>query len=79
MSIDRGDFDAVTEQDLQELVTAQVPEGLRIEYKRETYGNTDSDKREFLKDVSALANSRECNFRVGESKCVCPTIPRPSK
>lgn len=32
MSIDRGDFDAVSEQDLHELVTAQVPEGLRVEY-----------------------------------------------
>ena len=58
MSIDRGDFDAVSEPDLQELVMAAAPEGLRIEYKREAYGNTDSEKREFLKDVSALANSQ---------------------
>ena len=65
MSIDRGDFDAVTEQDLQELVTAQVPEGLRIEYKREIYGNTDSEKREFLKDVSALANTQGGHLVLG--------------
>ncbi|MCZ6759807.1 MAG: ATP-binding protein [Gemmatimonadetes bacterium] len=65
MSIDRGDFDAVSEQDLHELVTAQVPEGLRVEYKLETYGNTDSEKREFLKDVSALANSQGGHLILG--------------
>lgn len=57
MSIERANFDAVSEQDLQQLVAAQVPEGLRLEYKRETYGNTDAEKREFLKDISAFANS----------------------
>lgn len=57
MSIERADFDAIIEADLSELVTAQVPEGLRLEYKLETYGKTDAERREFLKDVSALANS----------------------
>ena len=65
MSIDRGDFDAVSEQDLRELVTAQVPEGLRIEYKLETYGNSDSERREFLKDVSALTNSQGGHLILG--------------
>lgn len=65
MSIDRGDFDALSEQDLDELVEAQVPEGLRIEYKLETYKNGDSDKREFLKDVSALANSQGGHLILG--------------
>ena len=65
MSIDRGDFDAVSEPDLHELVTAQVPEGLRVEYKLETYGNTDSEKREFLKDISALANSQGGHLILG--------------
>ena len=65
MSIDRGDFDAVSEQDLQELVTAQVPEGLRIDYKLETYGNSDSERREFLKDVSALTNSQGGHLILG--------------
>jgi len=65
MSIDRGDFDAVSQEDLLELVTAQVKEGLRVEYKLETYGNTDSEKREFLKDVSALANSQGGHLILG--------------
>ena len=31
MSIDRLDFDNLTENDLKELLTGQVPEGLRID------------------------------------------------
>lgn len=65
MSIERGDFEAVSEQDLLDLVAAQVPEGLRLEYKLETYGNNDAAKREFLKDVSALANSQGGHLVLG--------------
>ena len=57
MSIEKTDFDSIEERDLQELVDAQVPEGLRLEFKFTNYGKSDSEKRELLKDVSALANS----------------------
>jgi len=57
MPIDRLDFDNMSETDLAELIAAQVPEGLRIEYKRELYGNRDEDKREALKDISAFTNA----------------------
>lgn len=57
MPIDRLDFENLVETDLIELVTGQVPEGLRIDYKRDLYGNSDSHKRELLKDVSAFANA----------------------
>jgi hypothetical protein len=43
MPIDRLDFDNMDENDLKELLTTQVPEGLRIEYKREPYGNSDAE------------------------------------
>jgi hypothetical protein len=77
MSIDRVDFEAITEADLQELVTAGVPEGLRIEYKRETYGNSDSDRREFAKDVSAFANGEGGHLLIGieEHQLVAVAIP----
>ena len=65
MTIERGNFDALTLADLEELVAAQVPEGLRLEYKSELYGNSDSDKREFLKDLSSLANSHGGNLILG--------------
>ena len=57
MPIDRLDFDNISEADLDELLTTKVPEGLRIEYKQALYGNSDAEKREALKDVSAFANA----------------------
>jgi predicted HTH transcriptional regulator len=57
MPIDRLDFHNLGEGDLAELVAGQVREGLRIEYKRDLYGNADQDKREALEDISAFANA----------------------
>lgn len=57
MSIDRLDFDQMSEGDLSELIVGQVPEGLRIDYKRDLYGSSDADKREVLKDISGFANA----------------------
>lgn len=65
MSIERTDFDAISENDLQQLVVGQVPEGLRLEYKRAAYGTSDADKRELLKDVSALANASGGHLIIG--------------
>lgn len=65
MTIERGEFNALAQADLQELVTAQVPEGLRIEYKRELYGSSDNNKRELLKDVSSFANSHGGHLLLG--------------
>lgn len=65
MAIERLDFENINEADLNELLAAQVPEGLRIEYKRELYGNTDGDKKEFLKDVSAFANAQGGHLIIG--------------
>ena len=55
----------MTEQDLQELVEAQVPEGLRLDFKQKQYGNADADKRELLKDVSAFANTHGGHLVIG--------------
>lgn len=65
MSIENADFDTINEGDIQELVDAQVPESLRLEYKLMTYGKTGSDKRELLKDVSAFANSHGGHLIIG--------------
>ncbi len=61
----KADFDSINESDLAELVSAQVPEGASIEYKKELYGNSDSDKKELLKDVSALANTNGGHLVIG--------------
>src|SRR5271167_2537268 len=50
-------FDQIDSMDLQQLVADRVPEGRELEYKRELPGNADEDKREFLYDVTSLANA----------------------
>ena len=65
MSIEKIDFDLIDEEDLKELVYAQVPEGLRLEFKLTDYGKSDSEKRELLKDVSAFANSHGGHLILG--------------
>lgn len=65
MTIDRSDFDALNEADIAELLVGQVPEGLRIDYKRDLHGNSDGDKREALKDISAFANAAGGHLIIG--------------
>ena len=57
MPLSHVDFNALSETDLQRLIDNGVPEGPRIEYKRDFVGLRDDDKKEFLKDISAFANA----------------------
>ena len=50
-------WDKITETEINNLILNGVPESPTIDYKRETYGNSDGDKREFLADVSSFANT----------------------
>lgn len=76
MSIERGEFEDVCEADLLELIDGQVQENERLEYKRDLYGNSREEKREFLKDVSALANSNGGHLiiGIGERKGVASSL-----
>lgn len=65
MSIERPEIENVTEADLQELIEACVPESLKLEFKQSTYGNSDAQKRELLKDVSAFANAQGGHLILG--------------
>lgn len=65
MPIDRHDFDGLNESDIEELFNTGVPEGLRVEYKRDLYGGADLEKKEALKDISALANSEGGHLVIG--------------
>lgn len=51
------EFDAITKTDVDALVANAVAEGRTIEYKQQLPGGGDDDKREFLADVSSLANA----------------------
>ena len=50
-------IDAVTSNDIEALITNQSAESRTLEYKEKLPGNSDDDKKEFLKDVSAFANT----------------------
>lgn len=47
----------ITERDILDLIEAGVVEGTHIEFKRDVPGARDEEKREFLADVSAFANT----------------------
>lgn len=50
-------IDALTVDDLTRLVGNRVSEGRDLEYKQQLPGPTDDSKREFLADLSSLANT----------------------
>jgi hypothetical protein len=60
-----GPIETVTEADLAALIPAEVRESKLIEYKRDLPGTADSDKKEFLFDVSSFANASGGNIVYG--------------
>lgn len=50
-------LESITEQDLLDLISNQAREDKRIEFKAISPGNSDKQKKEFLADVSSLANA----------------------
>ena len=46
-------WDNLSEEDLNALISTGVPESPSIDYKRDTYGKAEGDKREFLADISS--------------------------
>jgi Putative DNA-binding domain len=48
---------SITFEDIQSLISNEVRESKTLEYKRELSGNGDEDTKEFLADVSSLANA----------------------
>jgi len=58
-------IDQITEENLQALIDNSVLEGKTIEYKQSLPSNSDSDKKEFLADVSSFANASGGNLIYG--------------
>jgi signal peptidase I len=58
-------FDNIDLTTIQGLLDAGATESVHLEFKRETYGNSDNDKKEFLKDISSLANSLGGHLIIG--------------
>src|SRR4051794_2079982 len=51
-------LDQVEEQHLAQFVEAGVREDTDLDFKQETYGTSDSAKRELAGDIAAMANDR---------------------
>jgi len=50
-------FETIYKADIDSLITNEVSESRTLEYKEKLPGNSDDEKKEFLKDVSAFANT----------------------
>ena len=50
-------FDEIGEADIHELIARQEAESKTLDYKQSAIGSKDSDKKEFLADVSSFANA----------------------
>ena len=57
-------FDDIDAQTIESLIYAGS-ESIHLEFKRETYGKSDKDKKELLKDVSAFANALGGHLIIG--------------
>jgi hypothetical protein len=58
-------LDTIAERDLQRLIAAGAAESLYIDYKQQTYGNSDSDHVEFLADLASFANTMGGDVVIG--------------
>lgn len=47
----------ITQDDLEQLVLDKQREGAKLDYKEELPGNSESEKKEFVNDISSFANS----------------------
>ena len=65
MTLSAKNFEEISEQDLIAQITAGVPEGILVDYKRDMYGGNDAGVREFLKDTSSFANTAGGHLIIG--------------
>ena len=71
-------LDKITEADLNNLISTGIPESPVIDYKWDTYGNSDGDKREYLADVASFANTIGGDIVIGiEETSGLPTAITP--
>lgn len=70
-------FQDITQVDLETLVANQVAERRTLEYKRELPGNSESQRKEFLADVTSFANAQggDLIFGIAESSGTAVNIP----
>jgi len=50
-------LDAITGMDIEHLISGKVQESQHLDYKRDPYAKSTDGHRDFLKDVTAMANA----------------------
>lgn len=65
MALSHIQLDQIAEAHLNALIVTGAAETRSIEYKRDTYGQTDRDYSEFLADVSSFANTSGGDLLIG--------------
>ncbi|MGO7306892.1 helix-turn-helix domain-containing protein [Rhizobium ruizarguesonis] len=68
MSLQSVPFSKISEAEVQRLLDYGVGESVRLDYKRQNYGTSESDRKEFLKDVSSMANTLGGDLIIGVSE-----------
>jgi hypothetical protein len=58
-------LDEIKVEDILLLVENKITEGGRLDFKRDHYGRSDKDKREFAADVTAMANASGGHLIIG--------------
>jgi hypothetical protein len=58
-------LEEISKDHLDQLIDAKTAESKYIEYKRQTYGTKDEDRKEFLADISSFANSDGGDIIIG--------------
>ncbi|MEF0944307.1 AlbA family DNA-binding domain-containing protein [Rhizobium sp. BR 362] len=65
MSLQDVPFGRLSEAEVQRLVDYGVGESVHLDYKRQNYGTSEKDRKEFLKDISSMANSLGGDLIIG--------------
>ncbi|MBY3097533.1 AlbA family DNA-binding domain-containing protein [Rhizobium laguerreae] len=68
MSLQAVPFSGLSEAEVQRLIDYGVGESIHLDYKRESYGTSESDRKEFLKDISSMANTLGGDLIIGVSE-----------
>ncbi|TAY50942.1 AlbA family DNA-binding domain-containing protein [Rhizobium leguminosarum] len=68
MSLQAVPFSGLSEAAVQRLLDYGVGESIHLDYKRQNYGRSEGDRKEFLKDISSMANTLGGDLIIGISE-----------